>query len=116
MEAYPDQELPPDDYKPFRIKFSQRKSLETRIAAAGSREAVLQTMLRLSQMPFAAGILGTAPAMKAVFRDMLRLADSDEPILILGETVPERNWLPGPFIKSENYRTNHFSRSIAAHC
>ena len=85
MEGQTDQEKLPGDYNPFRIKFSQKKCLQNTSGAEG-REPVLQTMLRLSQASFVAGIIGTAPPMTSLFRTMLRLAESDEPILILGET------------------------------
>jgi len=43
-------------------------------------------------------IIGTSAKMKDVFAAVRKVASTDVPVLILGESEPVKNWLPWPFI------------------
>jgi two-component system NtrC family response regulator len=76
---------------------------------AGLEREYRQIQQRLQDDSFE-GMLGTSPRMLTVFDSIRKVATTDAPVLILGESGKRPRW---PFIKEAAGKMAHLSRSIA---
>jgi len=60
------------------------------------------------------GMLGTSARMQIIFNSIRKVATTEAPVLILGESAPARRWRRGRFTSEAPGKTVHLRQSIAA--